>query len=187
MLHDGTADSWVCLELDASLARQIQDLWRTTDTESVEVVAGTVRNLPDNKRFDTILYVDVLEHIEDDAEELRRSASHLNTGGHIIVLSPALNLLYSEFDRAIGHYRRYTKESLRRAFPKNLHERCMRYLDSVGMLASMANRVLLRQSYPKKEQLIFWDRWIIPISRLLDPLMFYSAGRSILAIYQSKH
>ena len=185
VLHAGIADSWVCLEPDASLARQIADSLGPAGAGTVEVVVGTVGGLPDDQRFDTILYMDVLEHIEDDAEELRRAASHLNPGGHIIVLSPAFNWLFSDFDRAIGHHRRYTKGSLRRAFPQDLRERRMRYLDAVGMLASLANRVLLRQSYPQEKQLALWDRWMIPVSRLLDPLVLHAVGRSILAVYQS--
>ena len=57
---------------------------------------------PADERFDTILYIDVLEHIDDDLGELARSATHLRPGGHLIVLAPAHQALYSPFDKAIG-------------------------------------------------------------------------------------
>ena len=51
-----------------------------------------------NLHFDTILYIDVLEHIKDDCAELQRAASLLNDQGRVIVLAPAHNFLFSPFD-----------------------------------------------------------------------------------------
>jgi SAM-dependent methyltransferase len=136
------------------------------------------------QQFDTIVYIDVLEHIEKDSEELSEAARHLRPGGHIIVLSPAHQRLYSPFDAAIGHFRRYNRSSLRAVSPVDLTLIRMRYLDSVGLLASLANSLFLRQSMPHKGQLQFWDNWIVPVSRVLDPLLFYSAGKTIIGIWR---
>jgi hypothetical protein len=59
----------------------------------------------------------------------------------------------------------------------------MRYLDSVGLAASLANRTLLRQSIPTARQIMIWDRLMVPMSRILDPLLGYRAGKSILAVW----
>jgi hypothetical protein len=59
------------------------------------------------------------------------------------------------------------------------------YLDSLGMFASLANKFLLRQQAPNEGQVKFWDGFIIPVSRLLDPLLAYSVGRSVIAIYSN--
>jgi len=58
------------------------------------------------------------------------------------------------------------------------------YLDSLGVFLSFANRLLLRQNNPTDQQLQFWDKAIIPISRFLDPIIAYSAGRSILCVWE---
>lgn len=75
--------------------------------------ATTLAALPRDSRFDTILYIDVLEHIADDRAELVEAARRLNPGGYLVVLSPAHQWLFTAFDAAIGHVRRYTAKSLR--------------------------------------------------------------------------
>ena len=58
------------------------------------------------------------------------------------------------------------------------------YLDSVGMLASGANRLLLSQAMPTERQILTWDRLMIPVSRVLDPLLGYTVGKSILGVWK---
>jgi hypothetical protein len=59
----------------------------------------------------------------------------------------------------------------------------VRYLDSVGVIVSAANVLLLRQSMPTKDQLRVWDSWLVPVSRILDRLFLYCIGKTILAIW----
>jgi hypothetical protein len=104
----------------------------------VRVICETVGDLASAESFDTILFIDVLEHIEDDRAELTRCVPRLRPGGHLIVLAPAHNLLFSPFDRAIGHFRRYERRALVQAAPPSLSLIRACYLDSAGMLASFA-------------------------------------------------
>jgi hypothetical protein len=148
------------------------------------VQIGTTQDVNPRSRFDTILYIDVLEHIEDDRGEMARAAKLLAPRGTLIVLSPAFQQLFSEFDRSVGHYRRYTRASLAAVMPASLRKVRMRYLDCVGFMASVANRAMLRQAMPTRRQIAVWDRLMIPASRVLDPLLAHSFGRSILAVYE---
>jgi 2-polyprenyl-3-methyl-5-hydroxy-6-metoxy-1,4-benzoquinol methylase len=147
-------------------------------------VAGTLADLPPGQSFDTLLYIDVLEHIERDAAEMIRARDRLNDGGHLIVLAPAHPFLYTPFDAAVGHFRRYTRSSLRAAAPGGLRERSMRYLDAAGLLASAANRLLLGQAMPTLHQILFWDRFLIPVSRVADRLLGGSLGKSVLGVWE---
>ena len=80
---------------------------------TVELLTGTIADILDRpQRFDAVLYIDVLEHIEDDRGELERATRLLREGGYLIVLSPAHQWLFSPFDEAIGHFRRYDRRSL---------------------------------------------------------------------------
>ena len=135
-------------------------------------------------RFDTILYMDVLEHIADDRAELARAADQLRHGGHLIVLAPAHQWLFTPFDEAIGHYRRYTKSTLRAAAPDGLTLARLVYLDSIGMLASLGNRLVLKSSMPSPGQIALWDRLMVPLSRVADPFLGYSLGKSVLAVWK---
>jgi SAM-dependent methyltransferase len=171
--------TWTCLEPDATLASGIPEM----GPEYFRRV-GTTEDLAAHEQFDSILYIDVLEHIEDDRSELRRAADHLKPGGYVIVLSPAHQFLYTAFDCEIGHFRRYSRTMLRAVGPTECREVKFIYMDSVGMLASAANRYLLKQSMPKESQILAWDRMMIPMSRAVDALLFNRAGKSVLGVWQ---
>jgi SAM-dependent methyltransferase len=176
---------WTCLEPDPVLAsrlsRAIED---GSLPECCEVVAGTIDDLPGAPDFDTILYIDVLEHIEDDAAELDRAARRLRPGGRVVVLSPAHHWLYSPFDRAIGHFRRYTKRTLAALTPAALRLDRLVYLDAAGLLASLGNCLVLGWSMPTARQVAFWDRVLVPCSRRLDPLLGHAVGKSVLGVWR---
>jgi len=176
-LCDGSQDRWVCLEPDAALARRIRQL-----PPCCEVMTGTTASLPPGPLFDCILYIDVLEHIEDDRGELARAAALLRENGHLIVLAPAHQALYTPFDRAIGHHRRYNRRGLAAIMPQGLERIASYDLDSAGLFLSLGNRLLLRRSMPTLGQIELWDRRFVPISRRLDPLLRYRFGKSILEV-----
>jgi hypothetical protein len=75
---------------------------------------------------------------------------------------------------------------LRAITPPELDVERILYLDSVGMLASAANRLLLRQSMPTAGQLQFWDRRLIPLSRVCDPLLRHALGKSIVGVWRKR-
>jgi hypothetical protein len=183
LLNEGTSSCWVCLEPDRVLADRIRSNL-PPDLHNYRIVVGTLTDLASDEMFDAVLYMDVLEHIEDDRTELARAFSHLRRNGLLLVLAPALPWLYTPFDAAIGHYRRYTKDSLRAIVPEGLKEERIYYLDSVGMLTSVGNRLFLRSATPRVGQILFWDRAMIPLSTVIDPLVAHSFGRSILAIWR---
>ncbi len=176
---------WVCLEPDSSLAdRLIASISAGELPDCCEPRIGTLADLDIVDRFDTILYMDVLEHIADDRAELARAADQLRHGGHLIVLAPAHQWLYTPFDEAIGHYRRYTKSTLSAAAPAGLTRARLIYLDSIGMLASLGNRLVLKSSMPSRGQIALWDRLMVPLSRVADPFLGYSVGKSVLAVWK---
>lgn len=184
-LLDGRQRSWRCLEPDERLATRLRAWAESNDVAPRPAVQiGTTADVNPRSRFDAILYIDVLEHIDDDRAEVARAADLLAPGGTLIVLSPAFQQLFSEFDRSVGHHRRYTRASLANVMPPSLRQVRLRYLDSVGFLASLSNRALLRQSLPTRRQIAVWDRVMIPASRVLDPLLARAFGRSVLAVYE---
>ena len=123
--------------------------------------------------------MNVLEHIEDDRSEVQLASQRLKPGGFLVVLAPAHQQLYTPFDANIGHYRRYNKRTLSALTPNDLALRTLLYADSVGAIASLANRYVLSYS-----QIAFWDKKMIPISRRIDRLLGYTIGKSIIGVWQ---
>lgn len=183
LLNDGGATTWLLLEPDKGMSDALKEkIYSKQLPDNCKVETGTIDDLSD--QFDTIIYIDVLEHILEDKEELAKSVSRMKAGGHLIVLSPAFQSLYNPFDKAIGHYRRYNKKSLRKIGPPDLQLIQCRYYDSTGFFAAWMNKILLRKKYPTQKQVLFWDRWMIPVSKFTDKLTFHSFGKSIIAIWK---
>jgi SAM-dependent methyltransferase len=184
LMAGSAARSWTCLEPDPAMARRIDAKIAAGELPTTcQLVVGTLATLPPERTFDTILYCDVLEHIADDAGEVWQAALRLNLGGHLIVLSPAHPWLFTRFDKAIGHHRRYTRRTLVALTAPTLRLERLRYLDSAGLLASMANRVL-SPVQPTTGQIWTWDRLMVPVSRLTDRLFRHRIGKSVLVVWQ---
>jgi SAM-dependent methyltransferase len=175
--------SWTCLEPDAGMAGELA-LKLRSDGSPVKVLNTALSQLAGDERYDTVLYMDVLEHIEDDRSELEAAAARLRDGGHLVVLSPAHAWLFSPFDAAIGHFRRYTVRSARAAAPPELALVTAGYMDSVGMLASLGNKLILKSPTPNAAQVRFWDRVLVPLSRLADPILRWRLGKSVLLVWR---
>lgn len=184
-LCDGSQEAWVCLEPDPQLLAQVEkEVAAGRLPACCRPRAGTLAGFGAGELFDTILYVDVMEHIDGHREEAALAYSHLAPGGHLVVLSPAHPFLFTPFDQAIGHYRRYTKKSLGEISPPGATKARWRYLDAVGFFASLGNRLVLSQAMPTARQLWVWDKLMVPLSRLLDPLLFYAFGKSVLGVWR---
>src|SRR4029453_11388103 len=122
-------DPYLAARLERSLADRPMSV-------TPRVTIGTLIDLASAPTYDTILYIDVLEHIEDDRDELKRAAALLKPNGAVVVLSPAHTRLYPAFDACIGHFRRYDHSMFRALTPHGTVLEMLRYLDSAGMLLS---------------------------------------------------
>ena len=180
LLHGPGVRSWLCLEPDPTLAAAARDA--VSHTPGCTVQIGTTESLG-NLKFDSILYIDVLEHIETDREELHAASRALREGGHLVVLAPAHQFLFSQFDASIGHYRRYNRASLRACSPPDCSLDALFYLDSAGVMASLGNRILLRRDQPAPAHIDFWDKCLVPVSRIVDRVFNYRLGKTICAVW----
>jgi SAM-dependent methyltransferase len=185
-LCDGSQEKWLCLEPDPHLYERLDDRIKKQQLPACcSSLKGTTADLPDTEKFDAIMYIDVIEHIEKDAEELARANTLLSEKGYLIVLVPAHQFLYNEFDKAIGHYRRYNKKMLTAAAPEGVRLRRIMYLDSCGLMASLMNKFFLKQDYPTSKQISFWNGFIVQVSKPIDFILNYSVGKTVVAIWQN--
>jgi len=173
--------SYTFLEPDPGLLSMVAAHVRSTVLVNAERILGTTEDLP-GRRFDTILYIDVIEHIEAPQAELLRAYDLLEPGGHLLILVPAFNVLFSPFDKAVGHHRRYDKSMVRAELPVGLELVRTVYLDSLGFFLSLGNKALLRKDLPSAKQIRTWDRMVVPCSRIADNLVMHTFGRSLVCI-----
>lgn len=186
-LINGQEKSWTCLEPDRNLAERIAATLKNNLRARIpvpQVIVGNIDHPGCNRKYDTILYIDVLEHIENDELEIKKAARKLPPKGCLVVLAPAHQYFYSPFDAKIGHFRRYQQKSLLDIAPADTKLIKVRYLDCVGCLASLGNKIILRTGIPTQNQIMTWDRLMVPLSRLFDPVFGYKIGKSIYSVWQ---
>jgi SAM-dependent methyltransferase len=132
--------------------------------------------------LDAILYVNVLEHVEDDAGELAVAAAALRPGGHLCVFVPALRWLYSPFDAAIGHHRRYHRgELVEKVRAAGLSVVRCRYFDAAGILPWLVAFRLLRRTLGGG-QVRLYDRLVVPLAAPLERLVAPPLGKNLLLV-----
>ena len=127
--------------------------------------------------FDSVVYINVLEHIEDDVAELGLTNSLLDPGGRVVIVVPAHQWLYSKVDWLTGHFRRYSKKSLRDVVQAaGLRILDIRYFDTVGLIPYLVIYKWLRSTQTDGANATVYSRLILPVSALLYR---FSGGRLI--------
>ena len=167
-------------EIDQENLSLIKKKFKDTN---INFTGDLTKNIKGN--FDTIMYLNVLEHIEDDTKEINEAFQKLNPGGFLIILVPAHNNLYSEFDKAIGHFRRYEIKYFRNLKVNNSKLIKLNFLDSAGYFLYYINKIFFKKEvYPSKLKIYIWDKFFTPITFILDKILFYKFGKNILYIIQ---
>lgn len=132
--------------------------------------------------FDSVAYINVLEHVEHEREELDRAHAALRPGGHLLVFVPALGWLFSNFDREVGHFRRYTKDGLERVVQHAGFEVVeSRYFDMAGVLPWYVHFTLLGRGMGQGSVSLY-DRVVVPPMRLIERLGAPPIGKNVLLV-----
>lgn len=125
----------------------------------------------------------VLEHIEADAEALRAAHTLLRPGGAVIMLVPAFGFAMAQFDRQVGHHRRYTKQSLASAYERaGLRVERLTYINMPGLAAWFVGMRLLRMTPGDGPLLTVWDRVVVPRARRWEATHAVPFGQSVFAV-----
>tara|TARA_B110000967_G_C18731438_1_gene482784 strand:- start:72 stop:758 length:687 start_codon:yes stop_codon:yes gene_type:complete len=157
-------------------------LKKSFSSKRVKIKNNTVDKLKNN--FDTIIYYDVLEHIKNDLEEVKKASKKLKKNGYLIISVPAYQAFYSEFDKSVGHYKRYNKKDFIKFEKKtNLRIEKLAYYDSVGFLFLVLNKIFYLKQTNLKNKIFLWNL-LIPVSKLIDSLTFNIFGKSLLCVFK---
>lgn len=163
---------FLAIEPDPKLVELISQRGVAKTTSSDDISDGSLS---------FIYSLNVLEHIEDDSQTLKSFWNWLEPGGGILIYVPALPHLYSKFDASIGHYRRYTKKELAsKARAAGFEVERIRFMDPVGYFVALVYRLLINNGKVSSGQLVFFDRILYPISRLLTPLTANLFGKNLI-------
>lgn len=151
----------------------------------VRTVHGYLADAGDDASADTVVAVNVLEHVEDDAAFLRTAHRLLEPGGHLLVYAPALPAIFGTLDEAFEHHRRYTRAGLdARIREAGFRPVRVAYTNLPGVAAWwLSGRVLRRKTVSARDARLY-DRWMIPWISAVERVWSPPAGQSLIAVAQ---
>jgi len=108
----------------------------------------------------------------------------LKKNGYLIISVPAYQAFYSEFDKSVGHFKRYNKKDFFQFEKKTkLKIEKLAYYDSMGFLFLVLNKILSLKQTNLKNKIFLWNL-LIPLSKLIDFLTFNKFGKSLLCVFK---
>jgi len=167
-----------CVETDPLLSTEIKQKGLRVQNDLNAIDTGSI-NL--------IYSLNVLEHIENDQQILKNMYRILPQEGKLMLFVPAFQSLYSSMDKKVGHFRRYQKNELfNKVQAAGFHVKKICYADTLGYFASVVYKIMDKgDGSINPAMLSFYDKWVFPLSKLLDLLFGRFIGKN-LYIYAEK-
>ena len=166
------------------LCRRIEELKPNLNPRFYNDVFKNVANqIKASETPDSIIYVNVLEHVADDVNELHAVNETLNVGGRLFIFVPALQWLHGSMDRQLDHFRRYTRSELeKKCGAAGFKVITSRYFDLLGILPWWVKYKLLQSNRMEPGAVRFYDRRVVPIAQRLEANITPWLGKNVLLV-----
>ncbi|MEQ1883585.1 MAG: class I SAM-dependent methyltransferase [Bryobacteraceae bacterium] len=136
-------------------------------------------------RPDSVVCLNVLEHVRDDLIALQHMHSVLQPGGRAVFILPAYEQLFGPIDENLGHFRRYSKPGWRQlAAQAGFRVKVMRYTNSVGFFGWWTNAKIFRKTEQSEAQIAFFDSYIVPMMSTVEGWVEPPFGQSIFSVLE---
>ncbi|HTB83405.1 MAG TPA: class I SAM-dependent methyltransferase [Candidatus Sulfotelmatobacter sp.] len=164
---------------------------KTHGLRNVTVLQATVESmesvLPAGDKFDAVVLMNVLEHIQDDHAVLAALMRRLKPGGRMVVLVPAGPWAFGRTDERLGHYRRYDKRSARALFSRlGLGMEFLRYYNFIGIWGWWWNARFAGRENQSDVQIRFFDKFLVPVISRVEKILRPPVGQSILMVGRTR-
>lgn len=181
----GTGKDLTAIEPDRLLYARLSH--NLSDSPRIKVINTDINGLingQEDGKFTSAVYVNVLEHIDDDLGEIQSLSSVLAPGGRVVIFSPALPSLYSSLDGSSAHFRRYTRRELRSLLENSGFDvECLEYHDQLGAFLYWLMYRILRLKSAQSSSVFLYDNLVLPTSSALTRLFGTNLpGKNLLAV-----
>tara|TARA_B110000967_G_scaffold207271_1_gene256181 strand:+ start:78 stop:764 length:687 start_codon:yes stop_codon:yes gene_type:complete len=150
--------------------------------KKIKIKNQTINNIV--RKYNTIIYYDVLEHIKNDLQEVTSAEKRLKKNGHLIFSVPAYQFFYSSFDKSVGHFKRYNKKDFIKLEKKTgLKIKKLVYYDSIGFFFLVLNKLFSLKQTNLKNKIYLWNL-LMPLSIVIDFITFNKFGKSLLCVFK---
>lgn len=134
------------------------------------------------QKYNTVFALNVVEHIYDDKLAIQNCHKLLAQNGNVIILVPSYQSLYNQFDKELGHYRRYNKKSLTKVFSQSDFELIHKqYFNFIGIFGWYTSGKILKNKTIPKEQMKLYNS-LVPIIKIIDKSIFNLMGLSTIFV-----
>jgi len=153
-----------------------------------------ILNSVGNKKYDLIILADVLEHVKNDKNQIKKLSSNLKDNGIILITVPAFQFLFTSKDKILGHFRRYTPSKIKKIFSNfkiiklSFFNFFLFFPISIALVFfKILNKNFIDQVEKKPNEIInFFFYFIFLIESKMINLVNFPIGISILGIFQKK-
>jgi SAM-dependent methyltransferase len=173
----------LCVEPSANMLAELRT--RVEALPPAEAMQGVLADVSGriDWRPDTIFYVNVLEHIDDDRGEMRVAFDLIAPGGHVLVFVPALRWLFGSADHNFGHFRRYERGDLRSVIEgAGFRVVLLRYFDIAGGVPWFVLFRILRLKCFTPAQVAVFDRLVVPVMRRVEGWVTPPLGKNLVCV-----
>jgi SAM-dependent methyltransferase len=172
------------IEPDSNVVASVQELYSNYPNVRIDNYSITDPSVLylELKRLDTAISLNVFEHIEKDELGFYHTWKLLQPEGYFIVIVPSHQQLYGSMDSSIGHYRRYSKSSMKdKLEAQGFTVLSQKYINMLGALGWWVNGRLLHRRVPPEGQLVFFNH-LVPLLRFMEERVSVPLGISLLTI-----
>jgi 2-polyprenyl-3-methyl-5-hydroxy-6-metoxy-1,4-benzoquinol methylase len=132
--------------------------------------------------FDSVFALNVIEHIENDILAINNCKKLLKEGGNLIILVPAYQWLFNNFDNELEHFRRYSRKGIKNIIKKNnLKVEKLFFFNVIGIFGwFLSGKILKKKTIPEGQMNLF--NFLVPVFKLADKIVFRKIGLSVICI-----
>jgi SAM-dependent methyltransferase len=175
------ADSVISIEPNTYCFGRLAE--KVAGNPKIRACNTTVEALAENEQVDTVVMMNVLEHIKDDGAVLDKLRQRLKPGGRVVLLVPAAPWAFGKLDERLGHYRRYSKQSARILMDSlKLRIETMRYYNFVGLWGWWYNARIGHKESQNDAQIRLFDRYFVPCLRRIERWLHPPVGQTLLVV-----
>jgi len=177
---------YTSIDVDAEVVEHARAVDKGGRYYVADVSEDNLKDILGEEKYDTILCVNVLEHIEEQKKALLNMLNVLEFGGYLLIFVPAHMSLYCKLDKMAGHFRRYSMLSLKevlKGLPCDLIN--LEYFNPIGAVGWWINKIIPVRSIRQKHiawQVNIFDRFILPLSIRLNCLTKKMFGQSLVCV-----
>jgi SAM-dependent methyltransferase len=160
------------------------------DNPDVTIVTGDALNssgpLPSGS-FDTVVLLNVLEHIKEEKAAMKLIHNMLVTGGRAIILVPAMRFAFGALDKNLGHHKRYERSDMTRVFKEEGFEtEKIFYMNWPGAIGWAINSRLLKKKFIPEGQAVLFNNLFVPFLKITENYIAPPFGQSLIAVARKR-